>query len=238
MSLRLPGPLAALCGALLRAWARLVGVGALTALAVGGITVAVFALGNPEGSLGLGRLAELLHLPEARDWLTDTRSALEADGPLARVALASGVAALVLGLVTLVGALLPAPRRRLALPAAAGGTSDHGRAEEASKRLSARPRAVARALATAIARDNPDVERVVVRVRPRRRGVGGRALALVTLSPSASRAGHELERARALARKFEVDLRARLKRTRPSRARSARLGRAERRARGRRVTYG
>ncbi len=148
---RLSGALAALVGYLL-----------LGALAVAGIAVAVFCAQGGTASLSPAHAAELLSLGELRDtvgpWLAD----LEADGPSAAVAAICGAGAVLLGLVLVLGALVPRRDRLFLIEEGTEG------------RLTARRRALAAALAYLAERPR-DVLGAKVRVRPNRRGRGGRA---------------------------------------------------------------
>lgn len=145
-----------------QALARLVGFVLVLALAFAGAAVAVFSIQAGSATLSLPNLASLLALPELRDsvgaWLTD----LEGPGPVATVAAAAGAGAVLLGLVLLAGALLPRRERLVIIERSDAGI------------LSARRRAVATAL-RALAEQPRDVVRAKARVRPRRRGLGGRA---------------------------------------------------------------
>jgi len=147
---------------LLRALAALVGLLALGVLTAAGIAAALFNIQAGDGTLSLSHLASLLALDELRDgvggWLAD----LEAGGPAAAVAALCGAGAVLLGVGLLIGALIPRRERLLIIERSPKGV------------LSAKRRAAAGAL-RALAEQPRDVLAAKIRIRPRRRGVGGRA---------------------------------------------------------------
>lgn len=138
---------------LARALVRLVAFVLLVVLALLGLAVAAAAL-DPSGVTGA------LGLPDLRDsvggWFTD----LEADGPTALASALAGGGAILLGLLLLVGVLVPRRERLVRLERTEHGT------------LSARRRALG-ALATQLTEQARGVTGARARVRPRRRG-GGR----------------------------------------------------------------
>jgi hypothetical protein len=145
---------------LLRAVTRLATVFLLAALALAGATVAVCSIAS-EGALSLPWLAEQLGLPELRDEVGDFLDTLEAPGPVALRSAAAGLAAVCIGLLLLVGALWPRSQRLALLERGESGT------------LGASRRALGRAAASLVESVRGLTARRV-RLRPRRRGVGGR----------------------------------------------------------------
>jgi len=91
---------------LLRALARLVTFLLLLALAIVGLAVAV---------LGLSWLAELVGLPTLEKEAGRLLGAVEADGSVAVVSALSGLGAMVLGVLLLIGALTPRRERLVVL---------------------------------------------------------------------------------------------------------------------------
>lgn len=147
---------------LLRALAALVGFLLLIVLAAAGLAAALFSIQAGDGTLSLSHLAGLLALDELRDgvggWLGD----LEGGGPVAAAAALSGAGAVLLGLGLLVGALIPRRERLLIIERSPKGV------------LGAKRRAAAAAL-QGLAMHPRSVLAAKARVRPRRRGIGGRA---------------------------------------------------------------
>lgn len=147
---------------LLRALAAVVGLLLLVVLGAAGLAAALFNIQAGDGTLSLSHLASLLALDELRDsvggWLTD----LEAGGPAAAVAALCGAGAVLLGIGLLIGALIPRRERLLIIEHSPKGV------------LSAKRRAAAGAL-RALAEQPRDVLAAKIRLRPRRRGTGGRA---------------------------------------------------------------
>jgi Family of unknown function (DUF6286) len=143
-----------------RLLARLVGFVALLALAIAGLALAVFCIGTGKSGPSLARLAHLLHLASFRNtvgaWLSD----LEAQGSVATIAGLCGIGAMLLGLLLLVGLLVPRRERLVTL------------SHEEKGILAARRRALTQ-IATALVEQVRGVTEARVRVRPRRRG-GGR----------------------------------------------------------------
>jgi hypothetical protein len=146
---------------LLRLLARFTALVLLVALALLGLAAAIFAIEGDRAQLSEPTLARHLQLPHLRrivgEWLGD----LAAAGPTGWITLIAGLATVLLGLVLLAGILVP-PRERLLLVE---------RTEEGS--LLARRRALAQ-IAAALADQTRGVTAAKARVRPRRRGVGGR----------------------------------------------------------------
>jgi hypothetical protein len=143
-----------------RTLARLVGFLLLVALSLLGLAAAVFAIQGGDATLSYPQLAEWLGLPELRDEVGTLYERLEADGPVAIVSLLAGLAAVLVGLTLVVGALAPRREREATLE-----QSDEGR-------ISARRRPLARA-AEVLARRAGGVGDVKARVLPSWRG-GGR----------------------------------------------------------------
>ena len=146
---------------LLRALARLVGFVLLLALAVAGLAAAIFSISGGDGTLSLPGLVELARLDDLSDEVGAFLGSLEADGPAAVVAALSGLGAVLLALGLLVGALVAGRERLLVVRHGEEGT------------VAARRRAVAQT-ATALAEQPRDVVSAKAKVRPRRRGSGGR----------------------------------------------------------------
>jgi len=145
---------------LLRALARLVGFVLLLALAVAGLAAAIFSISGGDGTLSLPGLVELARLDDLSDEVGAFLDSLEAEGP-AVVAALSGLGAVLLALGLLVGALVAGRERLLVVRHGEEGT------------VAARRRAVAQT-ATALAEQPRDVVSAKAKVRPRRRGSGGR----------------------------------------------------------------
>lgn len=146
---------------LLRALARLVGLLLLLVLALVGLAAAVFSIQGGDGTLSLAGLVELIRLDDLSDEIGKFLSAMEADGPAAVVAALSGAGAVLLGLALLTGALAVRRERLLIVRRGEDGT------------VAARRRAVAQT-ASALAEQPRDVVSAKAKVRPRRRGTGGR----------------------------------------------------------------
>ncbi len=94
---------------LLRAVARFVALVLFVALALAGLTAAVFTIQGGDRPLSLPSLAQHLRLPDARDNVGDYLDRLEADGPLASRSALAGTGAVLAGVLLLLGVL--APRR-------------------------------------------------------------------------------------------------------------------------------
>jgi hypothetical protein len=141
--------------ALARAIARLIGFLLLVALAVAGLAAAVFCIGTGTSGPSLGRLASLVHAPELRDSLGGWLGQLEAPGSIAVVAALAGLGAMLLGLVLVIGVLVPRRERLVVLAHDEGGT------------LAARRRPLAQA-AQVLVEQGRGVTEAKVRVRPRR----------------------------------------------------------------------
>ncbi len=134
---------------------RLVTFLLLVILAVAGIVVAVFCIGTGDAILSLSGLASLLDLGTARDAVDNWLGRLESPGSIAVTAALSGLGAMLLGLVLLVGILVPRRERLVELTSDARGT------------VAARRRPLAQA-ATALTEQVRGVTEARVRVKPRR----------------------------------------------------------------------
>lgn len=144
----------------LRALSRLVTFLLLACLALAGAAVAVCSLAS-EGTFSLPWLADQLGLPDLRDDVRGFLDTLEVSGPVALRSGAAGLAAVCVGLLLLVGALWPRGQRLAVLEQDEAGT------------LGASRRALGRAAASLVESVRGlSVRRV--RLRPRRRGAGGR----------------------------------------------------------------
>jgi len=146
----------------LKLLSRLLGFALLLIVAVGGIAVAIFCLRGGDATLSLTNLASLLSLDELRDTVGPWLESLEADGPVAALAALCGLAAVVLGIGLLVGALVPRRERLLVIQ-----RDEHGD-------ITARRRAAASALA-GLAERPREILGAKAKVRPNRRRAGGRA---------------------------------------------------------------
>ena len=156
---------------ILRAIARLVAFLLLLALALLGLVVALVAL--------LPSLGEGFGLVALRETTGSYLSELEAPGEIALVSLLSGLAAVLAGLLLLVGAL--APGREPLVVAEEGGDG----------RLAARRRALAQ-MAESLVGGVSGVTGAKARVRPARKGRGGRLD--VSASHTRNESAEEVER--------------------------------------------
>ena len=160
----------------LRAIARLAAFLVLVALALLALAVALVSL--------LPSLAEAFGLVALRESVGSYLTALEAPGEIALASLLSGLAAVLAGLLLLVGALARA-REPLVV-------SDEGR----DGRLAARRRPLSQ-MAEALVAEVTGVTAVRARVRPARKGLGGRLD--VSASHSRQESPGEIEREAAAA---------------------------------------
>ena len=147
---------------LARALVRLVSFALLVVLAIAGLALAVFCIGTGTTGPSLGGLASALDLASLRDTVGSWLDQLAADGSVAAIAAVCGLGAILLGLVLLIGVLVPRRERLVTL-----SSSDRGL-------LAARRRPLSRA-ATALVEQVRGVTEARVRVRPRRRA-GGRLI--------------------------------------------------------------
>jgi Family of unknown function (DUF6286) len=146
---------------LLRATTRLVTFALLAALSVCGLAIAVFSIGwSRTGDFNLPGLARLVHLGDLRDQIGELLHDLAANGPVAGITALCGLAAIVLGILLLVGALWPRREPLVVLERGGEGT------------LAARRRVLAR-VASTLAEQTRGVTATNVKVRPGRRR-GGR----------------------------------------------------------------
>jgi Family of unknown function (DUF6286) len=156
---------------LLRALVRLVSFLLLLMLAVLGGAVAPFSIQGGDTGLSIPALAEIVRLPELRETLDGFLRALEGSGPVAAMTLLGATAAFLLGVLLLIGVLVPRRERMVALD-----SSERGK-------LAARRRPLAQ-LATALAERAEGVTQARVRVRPRRAS-GGRVDVRAERTPAA-----------------------------------------------------
>lgn len=145
---------------LLRALVRLLSFVLLVALALLGGAVALFSIQDGDTGLSIPSLARIVQLPELGETLDDFLAGLERPGDVAGLTLLAAVGAIVLGVLLLIGTLVPRRERIVALE-----SSERGR-------LAARRRPLAQ-LAAALAERAEGVTGARVRVRPRRTS-GGR----------------------------------------------------------------
>lgn len=138
---------------LLRLLVRVVSFLLLLGLALLGLAVALSAIAP-------GTAADLVGLPRLRDSVGTWFDDLKGDGPLAAASLIGGAAATLLGILLLVGLLVPRRERLVKLR-----DTEHGP-------LAARRRALA-AVARSLTEQTRGVTEAKVKVKPRRRG-GGR----------------------------------------------------------------
>lgn len=97
-----------------RAVARLLTFVLLVALALAGLAVAVFCIEGGHRGLSLPALARRGHLSQLSHKVGRFLHVLEASGPVAKLSALGGLAAVILGVLLLVGVLRPR-RERLAL---------------------------------------------------------------------------------------------------------------------------
>jgi len=145
----------------LKTLVRLIGFLLALALCIIGLALAVFSIQGGKSGLSITHLAHLVHLPALRHDVDTFLTRMEASGPVAVVALASGVGAVIIGVLALVGVLVPTRERLLTL------------SSSGDEALLARRRALA-ALTRSLAEraDGVSEAKVRVRVRVRRRGGG------------------------------------------------------------------
>ena len=138
-----------------RALGRLLTFVLMVVLALAGLAVAIFSIGGDSRSVSIPALADYLELPALRDAVGDWLGRLEADGPTAWWSVLGGAMAILVGLIILIGYLLPIRERLLTL------------AETENGRLAARRRALAQA-ARALAERQRGVLRAKTRARTSR----------------------------------------------------------------------
>lgn len=139
----------------LRALVRLVAFLLLVLLALVGLAVIVVAV-DPSGG------ASLLRLPQLRDVVGDWLDGLQGSGATPVVSVLGGAGAVLLGLLLLIGLLVPRRERLVSLRRTGRGT------------LAARRRALSQ-VATGLVEQTRGVTEAKVKVKPRRRA-GGRLL--------------------------------------------------------------
>ena len=145
---------------LARAVVRIVSFLLLVLLALSGLALAVFSIDTGTTGPSLGRLASLLHLPDARDTVGDWLDQIEAGGSVAVLAGVCGIGAILLGLFLLAGLFVP--RRERLIVMAGEGPGD----------LATRRRPLAQA-AQVLAEQVKGVTEAKAKARPHRRA-GGR----------------------------------------------------------------
>jgi hypothetical protein len=145
----------------LRLLAAVVGFLLLTAIAVGGVIVAIFCIRGGTATLSLHHVASLISLPDLRDKLGPWLESLEADGPAAALAALCGAGAILLGIGLIIGALVPRRERVLVIDRTDRGT------------ISARRRATAGALSD-LAEKPREIISAKAKVSPNRSRTGGR----------------------------------------------------------------
>jgi hypothetical protein len=146
---------------ILRAIDRVIALLLLLALALLGLATAIFSIQGDTRALSLPTLARHFHFPRLHELVGDFLSHLEAGGPVAWVSVGGGVAAIALGMLLLVGALVPRRERLVVLE------------QNDDARLAARRRPLAQ-IAGALVEQVRGVTDERTRVRPRRVGRGGR----------------------------------------------------------------
>jgi hypothetical protein len=160
-------------GLLLRSLSRLAALCLCGALAIAGLALGIFAIGG-DGTVSLPALARDLHLPGLLDAVGERLRRLElGERRVAWPTLLGGAAAIVLGLTLLIGALLPRRERLFILE------------QSEQSRLAARRQPLAQLVAT-LAQQARGVTQAKVRLRPRRRGLGGRLMISASRSMTAS----------------------------------------------------
>ncbi len=141
---------------LLRALARFVVLALFVALALAGLAVAAFSIQGGDKPLSLPALAQHIRLPEAATAVGDYLDRLEAEGPLASASALAGAAAVLAGVLLLLGILAPRRELLVVLDQNESGT------------LRARARTLA-GVAEALAEQVRGVSEAKARVRPRSR---------------------------------------------------------------------
>ena len=111
---------------LARALVRVVSFLLLAILAVAGIVLAVFCIGTGTSGPSLGGLARLLDLSSLRDTVGSWLGQLQASGAVAGIAAVCGLAAMLLGLLLVVGILVPRRERLVTLASGEQGRSPPG----------------------------------------------------------------------------------------------------------------
>jgi hypothetical protein len=182
-----------------RGLARLVALVLTAALAVAGLAVAVFSIQGDSSTLSLPTLAQLAQLDDLLGDAGDFLTALEADGPIAKIAALAGAGAVLLGLLLLFGVLARRRERLVVLRSDDEGT------------IAARPRVIGQA-AVALGEQSADVLRAKAKARPKRHGTGGRLHVTAYHAQSSDGNGATTasrDRVRALAESFALGVRVR-----------------------------
>lgn len=145
---------------LLRALSHLVAFVLLTVLALAGLAAALFSIGSGSEGLSLPSLADLLRLPGLEQAVGTFLGGLEG-GSLRNETLLFGALAVLVSLLLLLGVLRSPAERTMVL------------ADRPAGRIAARRRPLGQAVA-ALASRARGVAATKVRVKPKRRGLGGR----------------------------------------------------------------
>jgi hypothetical protein len=145
---------------LARALVRLFSIVILLVLAIAGIVLAAFCIGTGTSGPSPGGLANLLGLSELHDSVGAWLDQVESPGPVALIAGVCGIGAMLLGLLLLLGILVPRRERLVTL-----SSTEHGE-------IAARRKPLSQA-ATALVEQVRGVTEARVKVKPKRRG-GGR----------------------------------------------------------------
>jgi Na+/proline symporter len=139
---------------LLRAVVRLLTITLFVVLAVCGLAVAIFSIGGSRtGDFDLSGLARLVGLGELRNQVGELLHDLARPGPVAGIAVLSGLGAIAVGVLLLVGMFWPRRERLVVLETTAEGT------------LAVRRRVLGRA-AGALAGQARGITATKVKVRP------------------------------------------------------------------------
>jgi hypothetical protein len=134
---------------LLRAIARFVVLVLFVALALAGLTVAVFSIQGGERPLSLPGLAQHLRLPEVQESVGDYLDRLEAEGPLARRSALAGAGAVLAGVLLLLCVFAPRRERLVVLEDGEAGRlrAHRGTLAGVAETLAEQPRGVTEAKA-------------------------------------------------------------------------------------------
>jgi hypothetical protein len=182
-----------------RALVRLIAMVLSTTLAVAGLAVAVFSAQGGTSPLSLPSLAGYLRLDDLHVSVGSLLAALEADGPVAKVAALTGAGAVAAGVLLLFGVLARRRQRLVVMRSDDAGT------------IAARPRAIGQA-AVALGEQSRDVLHANAKARPKRRGTGGRLHVTAYHAQSSNGSGATTasrDRVRALAESFSLGVRVR-----------------------------
>lgn len=145
---------------LARTLTRLLSFGVLLVLAAVGLAAAIFCVEGRHSTLSLPSLVSDVHLASLRDSVGHWLARLQAHGSTATVAALSGAGAILLGVVLLVGALVPRRERLVVLQDGPDGV------------IAARRRALSQG-ALILAESPRPILAAKVRARPRRGQPGG-----------------------------------------------------------------